>query len=203
MASAKVDEKTILEAATSVFAEKGWEGARVDAIASKAGLNKAMLYYRVGGKEELYRRVVLQGQEYFTRTVECALEMATGPEDAVRKIIETIAENAEKNRLFPSIILREIAGGGATLPRNGLDGIKNLMEVIRDLANRGMEKGVFREIDPVALQFMIMGAVFTLSLTADMRRSMAPDSPGPVTAEEIAASIGNILTEGILRGVKE
>lgn len=203
MASAKVDEKTILEAATSVFAEKGWEGARIDAIASKAGLNKAMLYYRVGGKEELYRRVVLQGQEYFTRTVECALEMATGPEDAVRKIVETIAENAEKNRLFPSIILREMAGGGATLPRNGLDGIKNLMEVIRDLANRGMEKGVFREIDPVALQFMIMGAVFTLSLTADMRRSIAPDSPGPVTAEEIAASIGNILTGGILQGGEE
>ncbi|MBD3278576.1 MAG: TetR family transcriptional regulator, partial [Candidatus Aegiribacteria sp.] len=62
--SAKVDEKAILEAAASVFAEKGWAGARVDAIASEAGLNKAMLYYRVGGKEELYRRVVLRAQEY-------------------------------------------------------------------------------------------------------------------------------------------
>ncbi len=65
MASGKVDEKTILKAAARVFAEKGWSGARVDEIAAEAGLNKAMLYYRVGDKEELYRRVVLQGQELF------------------------------------------------------------------------------------------------------------------------------------------
>lgn len=203
MASAKVDEKAILEAAASVFAEKGWAGARVDAIASEAGLNKAMLYYRVGGKEELYRRVVLKGQEYFTQAVERALEKAAGPEDAVRKIVETIAGNVRENRLFPSIILREIAGGGANLPRESLAGIKKLMEIIRDLANRGMETGAFRKIDPVALQFMIMGAVFTLSLTADMRRKVAPDSPGPVTAEEIASSIENILTRGILQGGEE
>lgn len=203
MASAKFDEKTILEAAATVFAEKGWAGARVDAIASEAGLNKAMLYYRVGGKKELYRRVVLKEQECFTQAVESALENASGPEDAIRKIIDTISGNVWENRLFPSIILREMAGGGVNLPREGLAGIKKLMKIIRDLANRGMETGAFRKIDPGALQFMIMGTIFTLSLTTDMRRKIAPDSPGPVTAEEIASSIENILTKGIIQGSEE
>ncbi len=153
----------------------------MDEIAAEAGLNKAMLYYRVGDKEELYRRVVLQGQELFKSSVERAIAGSSGPEEAVNAIIEAIAMNAGENRLVPSIILREIAGGGATLPGEGLDGIGKLMELIRNLINEGVEKGVFRKIDPGALQFMVIGAVFTLSLTGDIRRRTAPGSPGPVT----------------------
>jgi AcrR family transcriptional regulator len=203
MASAKIDEKTILDAAARVFAEKGWSGARVDEIAAEAGLNKAMLYYRVGDKEELYRRVVLQGQEYFTRAVESAIEEAAGPENAIVRIIEALAKNAEENRLVPSIMLREIAGGGATLPAEGLEGIRNLMQATRNLVKEGVEKGVFRNIDPAALHFMVVGAVFTLSLTGEIRRGADSVTPGPVTPGEIASSILNILRGGILRGGKK
>ena len=48
----------VLAAAAKVFAEKGFGGARVDEIAARAGVNKAMLYYHVGSKEELYAAVV-------------------------------------------------------------------------------------------------------------------------------------------------
>ena len=73
MGSAGVDERTILDAAAKVFAEKGYDGARVDEIAAEAGMNKAMLYYRIGDKEELYRRVVIQGQKTFTDSVDRAI----------------------------------------------------------------------------------------------------------------------------------
>ncbi|HVR42592.1 MAG TPA: helix-turn-helix domain-containing protein, partial [Thermoanaerobaculia bacterium] len=41
----------ILDVAAAVFAEQGFAGARIDEIARRAGVNKAMLYYRVGNKE--------------------------------------------------------------------------------------------------------------------------------------------------------
>jgi AcrR family transcriptional regulator len=44
----------ILAAAERIFADGGLEGARMDAIAVKAGVNKALLYYYFRGKEELY-----------------------------------------------------------------------------------------------------------------------------------------------------
>ena len=40
----------ILFAARGEFADKGFEGARVDEIARKAGINKAMLYYLYGNR---------------------------------------------------------------------------------------------------------------------------------------------------------
>lgn len=48
----------ILAAATAEFAAKGFAGARVDAIARRARVNKQMLYYCFGAKRELYREIL-------------------------------------------------------------------------------------------------------------------------------------------------
>jgi TetR/AcrR family transcriptional regulator len=48
----------ILAAATAEFSAHGIAGARTDAIARRAGVNKRMLYYCFGSKQELYRAVL-------------------------------------------------------------------------------------------------------------------------------------------------
>jgi TetR/AcrR family transcriptional regulator len=47
-------KEKILETALVEFADKGYEGARVDRIAIEAGVNKALIYYHFKSKEELY-----------------------------------------------------------------------------------------------------------------------------------------------------
>ena len=49
---------TILKAAEQIYAEHGLAGARTDAIAAAAGVNKALLYYYFKSKEGLYQAVV-------------------------------------------------------------------------------------------------------------------------------------------------
>lgn len=48
----------ILAAAEKEFAAKGFAGARVDAIARRARINKRMLYHYFGNKQELYREIL-------------------------------------------------------------------------------------------------------------------------------------------------
>lgn len=43
----------ILKAAEEVFAEKGFDGARVDEIAKRAGVNKALIYYYFASKDQI------------------------------------------------------------------------------------------------------------------------------------------------------
>jgi TetR/AcrR family transcriptional regulator len=50
----------ILSAALKEFAAKGFAGARVDAIARRASINKRMLYHYFGNKEKLFRAVLRQ-----------------------------------------------------------------------------------------------------------------------------------------------
>jgi AcrR family transcriptional regulator len=52
--------RRILAAALQEFSAKGIDGARVDAIAERAGTNKRMLYYYFGSKDDLFRAVLRQ-----------------------------------------------------------------------------------------------------------------------------------------------
>ena len=48
----------ILEAAKQEFAQEGFAGARVDAIARLAGANKQLIYHYFGDKEGLFKAVM-------------------------------------------------------------------------------------------------------------------------------------------------
>src|SRR5215211_4165762 len=55
---ARVSPDRILAAAALEFAARGYAGARVDRIAARARVNKAMLYYHFGSKQSLYRTLL-------------------------------------------------------------------------------------------------------------------------------------------------
>ncbi len=76
----------ILEAATREFAENGMGGARVDAIAERAGTNKRMLYHYFGDKEQLYLHV-LEEAYVRIRTAERALHIGDrSPEEGIGEL---------------------------------------------------------------------------------------------------------------------
>jgi AcrR family transcriptional regulator len=53
----KQTEEKIFEAATEVFVEKGMDGARMQDIATHAGINKALLHYYFRTKDQLFNKV--------------------------------------------------------------------------------------------------------------------------------------------------
>ncbi|NDU79447.1 TetR family transcriptional regulator, partial [Actinomadura sp. DSM 109109] len=65
----------ILAAAVREFTERGYEGARVDNIARRAGVNKRMLYHYFGNKEALYV-AVLEGSYAAIRMAEHGLHLS-------------------------------------------------------------------------------------------------------------------------------
>ncbi len=54
----KRTRENILAAALAEFSARGFAGARVDAIARRARINKRMLYYCFGTKQDLYREIL-------------------------------------------------------------------------------------------------------------------------------------------------
>jgi TetR/AcrR family transcriptional regulator len=81
----------ILAAATELFAELGYDGAGVDKIARRAGVNKAMLYYHVGDKQELFGAVVRQFITAIQSAVRDSLVDTTEPLDRLRAIPTALA----------------------------------------------------------------------------------------------------------------
>jgi len=158
-----------------------------------------MLYYRIGDKRELYRRVVLRGQKSFKKAIAGAISRSKDAPETVNAVLAGIAANAAQHRDVPSIILREIAGSGETMPDDGKKGIKDLMSIIRTIVTMGIEEGSFRKVDPTVLHFLLIGAVFSLSLTGELRSEISPEVPGPVTPEEVARTLSSIILKGIMK----
>src|SRR6266545_482542 len=50
--------EALIAAGSELFAERGYEGVPVSAIATQAGVNKAMINYHFGGKRKLYLAIL-------------------------------------------------------------------------------------------------------------------------------------------------
>src|SRR5579864_5925574 len=62
---AEVARNAILDAAEEIFAEHGFDGARIDAIAAASGYNKSLIFHYFGDKLGLYREIVLRVRAHF------------------------------------------------------------------------------------------------------------------------------------------
>jgi AcrR family transcriptional regulator len=108
-----MSEEKILKSALLEFAEFGFDGARVDRIAKRAGINKAMIYYHFKGKEKLYERII--GDTAENIKIFIASKMAKEP-SSVEDILDTIGHFIEYMHSldinFFRIVMREISSGG-------------------------------------------------------------------------------------------
>ena len=104
-------EEKIFRAALEVFSEAGRSGARLQEIADRAGVNKALIHYYFRSKERLYEEVfVFIIRRYFKRIAE-ALEGDGSFEDLLRRFIDDYLTLLHENPALPIFLLREISSG--------------------------------------------------------------------------------------------
>jgi TetR/AcrR family transcriptional regulator len=152
-------QSAIFAAATQEFADRGFDAARVDRIAARARVNKAMIYYHYGSKLGLYLEVL---RDMFRAVGARVRAIADGPGSAEVKLdawIAAIVEEAAKRPWFPPIALREL-GSGAPHIDNGTFGMMNAVYLgARDVIAQGQSEGTFRQADPLLTYFTIMPSI--------------------------------------------
>jgi len=163
---ARVSPDVILAAAALEFAARGFAGARVDRIARRAKVNKAMIYYHFKSKERLYRTLL---RRMFTLAAERLQAIAGGsgaPPDKVDLAIAGIAAFIQEHTFFPAIMLREVAEGGSHLDRETLKALAAVPRTVAGIVEEGIIRGDFRPVDPVFAYFsMLAPIVFYLAGT--------------------------------------
>ncbi len=104
----KLTEEKIFEAATEVFVEKGMDGARMQDIASHAGINKALLHYYYRTKEKLFTAVFeMIARKIFIKFAPVFDENLT-LEDKIRFFFKEHITFLQENPRLPGFILNEV-----------------------------------------------------------------------------------------------
>jgi TetR/AcrR family transcriptional regulator len=175
----------ILAAAFREFADKGLDGARVDEIASRAGVNKGMLYHYFGNKDRLFS-AALERLYITIRAKQGSLEVRNlKPEQAMRKLIAHTAEIWMEHPDFFGVLNSENLHQARHVKRSKriLQMYEPVLEQMEQLLAAGSRDGTFRKgIDPLDLYITIsalgahyisnhhtLGALFRTKLLARKR----------------------------------
>lgn len=153
----------ILKAATHEFTVNGFNGARVDAIATASGANKRMIYHYFGDKEGLYV-AVLEETYIAIRTAEIGLKLTDrDPVGGMRELVEFTWDYFIEHPEFLSLLGTENMHRARYLKRSRRirDLHSPLIGMISQLLERGAKLGVFRKgVDPVQLYVSIAALGF-------------------------------------------
>ncbi len=149
----------IIHAAAVEFAEHGLKGARVDAIAKRAGANKAMIYYIFGGKEKLHLAVLQDIFESKTTSVDKNISDPSLTAEELLSIIETYFDTLMSVKEYARIVLDDLSSGAKALRRLKKEQpqLFSIFEKISDKIKAFTKQGVLKPIDPdKSLMMLIM-----------------------------------------------
>jgi AcrR family transcriptional regulator len=150
--------RNIVEVATHEFAQKGFSGARVDAIANRTRTSKRMIYYYFGSKEGLYLAVLEEAYSGIRRA-EATLDLETlPPEKALSTIVGFTFDYYNKHPEFVRLVMNENIMDGAHMARSKTISKLNVtvIDAMRRIVSRGQKARLFRrDIDPIELHMSI------------------------------------------------
>lgn len=162
---AKTEGETIdiiMASAVEEFGELGLHGARIDSIAKRSGLNKAMIYYHYKSKEDLYAAILENQFTIIFNTIVPAFEFEKAPDKRIHKVIELLGEaihNIDDNT--KRVLLWEIASGGKFFSKIiAPKFLKKVIPLVKTTYAAGKKQGIIREdINPLYTQMIMVGSI--------------------------------------------
>jgi TetR/AcrR family transcriptional regulator len=185
----------ILQAAVQEFAHEGVAGARTDAIARAAKVNKALLYYYFEDKEALYGAVLDQVFGGLIAHVGEVLSRDLPPREKIIAYAGAHFDYVASHPLYPRIVQGEMMGVGRGR-MNHLEGVvkkyfRPLFGRVAQVLKAGQTTGEFRLVDPLHfIPSMIAVIVFYFTNAPVMRFMTGKD---PLSPERVAARRAAVL----------
>ena len=196
---AEATRDALIQAATELFAERGFDGTRVDQIAESAGVNKAMISYHFGGKKSLYNEILAatfnEAHERFHE-----IRHSEAPADErLRDFIFTFADLAALQPALPIMVIREVLSGGLHIDADLLPRFLDLFRTVQDIIEQGVHDGTFANVNSYVTHISLLGSLVFFFATKPIR-SLLADTRVPSSVPEIrefVRSLDQLMRRGL------
>lgn len=191
----------ILQAAVREFAREGVAGARTDAIARSAHVNKALLYYYFKDKEALYQAVLADVFSGARAAIHGALSQKLPARERLVAYIHAHFDYIASNPLFPRIVQAEFLRAGrdpANLRRIVKQYFFPVFSEIAELLKEGAAEGQFRQVNPLHfIPSMISVIVFFFNTAPVMKAMTGLDPMSPEHLAERRAAVVDFISAAL------
>src|ERR1700681_2170940 len=194
----------ILQAAAHEFAEHGISGARTDAIAREAHVNKALLYYYFKDKETLYGAVLDNAFSGLKATVFRVLDSDLPPREKIMTYVGTYFDFIASNQVYPKLMQREMMrareGHSPHIEKLVRNYFQPIYARVGELLRQGMAEGEFRKIDPAHfIPSMVAMIIFYFSSAPLMQKIVRFNPLAPERIAERRAAVLDFISAALFR----
>jgi AcrR family transcriptional regulator len=152
-------EELILEAAQAVFLEKGLAGARMQEIADRAGINKALLHYYFRSKEKLSALIIERAIAVILPRVMAVLDTDLELFDKIRLVVDTYLTFVSRNSFLPLFIVNEVNRNPQFFFRTVVEKERTHLDKFRRQVEEAVAQGRIHPIAPAQLFMNVMSLV--------------------------------------------
>lgn len=150
-------EKKIMEAARTVFHEKGYHGARMQEIANTAEINKGLLHYYFKTKDALFEKIFGLAFNTMFSSMAKQINLDLPVREKMRSFVSTYLTVLSHNSFLPSFVLNELNRNPdkflkRIFSQNGRPNLKPFFQQLEDEGNSGK----IRKVNPYHFLMNIM-----------------------------------------------
>lgn len=144
-------QEKILEAARAVFLEKGMDGARMQDIADRAGINKALLHYYFRNKEKLFETVFQEAATRFFPRVVNILTAETTLFEKITQFVHHYISMLSENPYLALFVLNEVQKQPKTFLPKIFGNRRPPLQELAGQVNAEIKQGIIKPIEPQQL----------------------------------------------------
>lgn len=154
-------EEKILQTAMQVFIDKGWHGTKMQEIADRAGINKALLHYYYRSKEKLYKKIFEFQVWRSVNNLFSLFDEDLPFEEFLKRFVNGYIDLVNQNPKIPMFLLRELSEGGKIVKvvlRDLVDSGKFDVQKPLGLIRRAMDNDEIIRMDPRQVVATVIGS---------------------------------------------
>jgi TetR/AcrR family transcriptional regulator len=140
-------DKIILQSARDIFLKSGLNGARMQEIADRANINKAMLYYYYSSKEDLFKAVFMEEVYKMIPKISELLTVDLPLFDKIRYFVENYIDIIKKNKHMPIFVLTEVNQNPERIVDFVREKVSNYFHVLAKDVDDAFNEGLIKKIE--------------------------------------------------------
>jgi AcrR family transcriptional regulator len=162
----------VLAAAAAEFAEKGFDGAQMSALAARAEVALGTLYSLFESKEQLFQAVIETSANAVRDSIQAEVAAISGARERLLHLIDSGFERFRSDPVFFRIYAQSTHGWPAriraTMGESAQAHFDEFVQWVVGLARDAAADGALRGIDPETFGLVLMGALVnvTAAITA-------------------------------------
>jgi AcrR family transcriptional regulator len=196
----EISRNTILAAALAEFAGHGLAGARMDAIAAAARVNKALLYYYFRSKDELHAAVL---DEFFQRLqtrINHALDSGCNSGERMLLYARAHFDSISESRHYALLVHDEMSVDREDSPHLGHiveQYIRPISIRVLQVLRQGIASGEFRGVDPAQFAPTVAAAIVSYFVSPVVRRLRTTDPYAPEAIKQRRAAVLDFIAAAL------